>query len=146
MATLHKGWASLDMDKNPGVLLAVHPFWTSSPGRRGGGVLTAPRSHSTSPGQALVKPHIISFCFHFLTGIIFVGCEQEILHPWAGVSPREPTRPELSESLLAHFSLGTGKVLNECWLSATQRYLRGTGALLVLCPHELQPCYSHDRR
>lgn len=64
-----------------------------------------------------MKPHIISFCFPFLIGVIFVGREQEILHPWAGVSPREQTRPELSEYLLAHFSLGTEKVLNECWLS-----------------------------
>lgn len=63
-----------------------------------------------------MKPRIISCCFHFLTGVIFVGCE-EILHPWAGGSPREQTRPELSESLLAHVSLGTEKVLNECRLS-----------------------------
>lgn len=36
LATLHKDWASLDMDKDPGVLSAVHPFWASGPGRQGG--------------------------------------------------------------------------------------------------------------
>lgn len=42
-------------------------------------------------------------------GLIFVGLEQEIVHPWAGISPREQTCPELSESLLAHFSPATEK-------------------------------------